>query len=118
MCIRDRKGTRWFKIDHGQASGVLKSVYNHYKRALEMSRKNRHFVKTNFTQEKMTEKLGELSVPSLVIHGEVDPLLPLHCGEATASAIPGAKLLTYPEMGHNLPEIYWPEIIKEILSLC
>jgi|TARA_Y100000361_G_scaffold36690_1_gene31273 glycosyltransferase involved in cell wall biosynthesis len=54
------KGTRWFKIDHGQASGVLKSVYNHYKRALEMSRKNRHFVKTNFTQEKMTEKLGEL----------------------------------------------------------
>ena len=65
-----------------------------------------------------TEKLGELSVPSLVIHGEVDPLLPLHCGEATASAIPGAKLLTYPEMGHNLPEIYWPEIIKEILSFC
>ena len=65
-----------------------------------------------------TEKLSGLSVPSLVIHGEVDPLLPLNCGEATASAIPGAKLLTYPEMGHNLPEIYWPEIIKEILSLC
>ena len=54
------EGSKWFKIDHQQASGVLKSVYKTYKRALEMSRKNRQFVRDNFTQEKMTEKLGEL----------------------------------------------------------
>ena len=54
------QGSRWFKIDHNQASSVMKSVYNSYKKALGLSRKNRHFVKTNFTQEKMTEKLGEL----------------------------------------------------------
>ena len=35
-----------------------------------------------------SEKLSKLSVPSLVIHGEVDPLLPLHCGEATAQLYP------------------------------
>ena len=51
---------KWFKIDHNQASGVLKSVYKNYKKALEMSRKNRQFVKDNFTQDKMTEKLTEL----------------------------------------------------------
>jgi len=54
------KGSRWFKIDHNQASGVLKSVHTNYKKALGLSRKNRHHVKTNFTMEKMTEKLGEL----------------------------------------------------------
>ena len=54
------EAAKWFKIDHQQASGVFKSVYNNYKKALVMSRKNRHYVKTNFTQEKMTEKLGEL----------------------------------------------------------
>ena len=65
-----------------------------------------------------TEKLSNLSIPSLVIHGEVDPLLPLHCGEATATAIPKAKLLTFAEMGHDLPEKYWSEIIGEILNFC
>ena len=65
-----------------------------------------------------TEKLSNLSIPSLVIHGEVDPLLPLHCGEATATAIPKAKLLTFAEMGHDLPEKYWSEIIAEILNFC
>ena len=52
--------TKWFKIDHNQARGVLKSVYKNYKKALEMSRKNRQYVKDNFTQDKMTEKLTEL----------------------------------------------------------
>ena len=65
-----------------------------------------------------SEKLSKLSVPSLVIHGEVDPLLPLHCGEATAAAIPKAKLVTFEEMGHDLPEKYWPEIIEELLNFC
>jgi pimeloyl-ACP methyl ester carboxylesterase len=61
-------------------------------------------------------KLAKLSMPSLVIHGEVDPLLPLHCGLSTASAIPGSKLVTFKEMGHDLPEKYWPEIISELLN--
>ena len=65
-----------------------------------------------------TEKLSNLSIPSLVIHGEVDPLLPLHCGEATATAIPKAKLLTFAEMGHALPAKFWSEIIAEILIFC
>ncbi len=54
------EGSKWFKIDHQQATGVLKSVYKNYKKALEMSRKNRQFVRDNFTQEHMTTKLGEL----------------------------------------------------------
>ncbi|MBT94698.1 MAG: alpha/beta hydrolase [Acidimicrobiaceae bacterium] len=62
-------------------------------------------------------KLAKLSIPTLVIHGEVDPLLPLHCGVSTASAIPGSKLVTFKEMGHDLPEKHWSEIIGELSRL-
>ncbi len=64
-----------------------------------------------------TEKLNNLRLPALVIHGGVDPLLPLHCGIATAEAIPESKLLVYDDMGHDLPPIYWAEISEEIRNL-
>ena len=50
-----------------------------------------------------TEALREIKAPTLVIHGEDDPLIVKSGGEATATAIPGAKLVTIPGMGHDLP---------------
>ena len=49
------------------------------------------------------ESLRSLKIPTLVIHGESDPLVPTASGRATAAAIPGAKLITIPGMGHDLP---------------
>lgn len=49
------------------------------------------------------ERLKRVSTPTLVIHGEDDPLVPLPGGEDTAAHIPGAKLTTFPGMGHDLP---------------
>ena len=49
------------------------------------------------------EALGALRVPTLVIHGDKDPLVPLAAGQATAAAIPGARLWVVPGMGHDLP---------------
>jgi pimeloyl-ACP methyl ester carboxylesterase len=61
-----------------------------------------------------TEKLKSIDVPTLVIHGEEDPLLPVECGLATAAAIPGSRLKIIPGMGHALPEAVWPQIVAEI----
>lgn len=47
--------------------------------------------------------LRTITVPTLVIHGEDDPLVPLAGGKDTADNIPGARLLTIPGMGHDLP---------------
>lgn len=47
--------------------------------------------------------LRKINVPTLVIHGEDDPLVPLAGGKDTADNIPGARLLTIPGMGHDLP---------------
>jgi pimeloyl-ACP methyl ester carboxylesterase len=53
-------------------------------------------------------------VPTLVIHGLADPLVRPDGGMATARAVPGAKLVMYPDMGHDLPLTRWPDIVAEI----
>ncbi len=47
--------------------------------------------------------LRALDVPTLVLHGEDDPLIPVAHGHDTAAVIPGAKLRTIPGWGHDLP---------------
>jgi len=64
-----------------------------------------------------TEKLSSLEIPTLVIHGSVDPLLPLHCGISTAEAIPEAELLIFEDMGHDLPEELWEQVVTKIKLL-
>ena len=64
-----------------------------------------------------TEKLGQLTMPALVIHGGLDPLIPPAGGEMTANAIPNAKLIVYDDMGHNLPRPRWADIADAILAL-
>ena len=47
--------------------------------------------------------LKDIKAPTLVIHGEDDPLVPLAGGQDTVANIPGARLMTIPGMGHDLP---------------
>ncbi|MEO9461563.1 MAG: alpha/beta fold hydrolase [Marinomonas sp.] len=50
-----------------------------------------------------TAMLANVTVPTLVMHGEDDPLVKVEAGRATAAAIPGAKLKTISGWGHDLP---------------
>jgi pimeloyl-ACP methyl ester carboxylesterase len=61
-----------------------------------------------------TRALAAVSVPTLVIHGRDDPLIPVSGGEATARAVPGAELLVIPGMGHDLPPELWPTLADAI----
>ena len=63
-----------------------------------------------------TDALGAVTAPTLVIHGKADPLVTPSGGEATAAAIPGAKLLMFDDMGHDLPEPLWPKITGAIID--
>lgn len=62
-------------------------------------------------------ELARVRVPTLVLHGEDDPMILVKAGKATAEAIPGARLVTYPGMGHDLPRALWATIIDEIVAL-
>ncbi len=61
-----------------------------------------------------TEALAHVRVPTLVVHGLVDRLVKPSGGMATARAIPGSRLIMYPDMGHDLPKSRWDELVDEI----
>jgi len=63
-----------------------------------------------------TERLGALRMPTLVVHGREDSLVTLSGGEATAAAIPGADLLVYGQMGHDIPELYWSQLADAVFG--
>jgi pimeloyl-ACP methyl ester carboxylesterase len=62
-------------------------------------------------------RLSTLDIPTLVIHGTVDPLFPLAHGQALADEIPGATLLEIPGMGHEAPPPpTWDVVIPAVLA--
>jgi pimeloyl-ACP methyl ester carboxylesterase len=66
------------------------------------------------TSEGRRESLRSVEIPTLVIHGDADPLVPVEGGLDTVKAIPGAKMLLIEGLGHNLPEAIRPQIIEAV----
>ncbi|KAA0118484.1 alpha/beta fold hydrolase [Mycolicibacterium sp. P9-22] len=58
----------------------------------------------------------QTSAPTVVIHGKADKLMRPSGGRAIARAIPGARLVLFDGMGHELPEPLWDDIIGELKS--
>lgn len=61
------------------------------------------------------ERLGEITAPTLVIHGADDPFFPLGNGEALAAEIHGAELLVLPETGQELPGRVWDVVVDALV---
>jgi pimeloyl-ACP methyl ester carboxylesterase len=62
--------------------------------------------------------LRRITVPTLVLHGDRDPLVPIGAGRDTASNVPGAVFHAIPGMGHDLPEPLLPRLVDEIAGHC
>jgi pimeloyl-ACP methyl ester carboxylesterase len=61
--------------------------------------------------------LSSVTVPTLVIHGTDDPVVPWEAGRDTAEAIPRAELMLIDGMGHDLPHGgAWPRIVEAIAA--
>ncbi len=66
--------------------------------------------------ESWHERLGGLDIPTLVIHGDEDPILPYDHGQALHAAINGSQMLTLPGVGHELPRGVWSRVVPAILE--
>ena len=64
------------------------------------------------------EQLRQLSVPTLVIHGTADPLLPLRAGKETAECIEGARFMPMEGMGHDLAASRQLEMADAVAAHC
>ncbi len=69
------------------------------------------------TQVNRVPALASVKIPTLVVHGTSDPLVPVEGGKDTAKAIPGAQLMLIDGMGHDLPHGgAWPRIVEAIAA--
>ncbi len=60
--------------------------------------------------------LRNLTVPTLVMHGDCDRLIDVSGGRRTAEVVPGARFVLLEGMGHDYPPGYWPRIVSEVAS--
>jgi pimeloyl-ACP methyl ester carboxylesterase len=66
--------------------------------------------------EPVRSRLGEVTAPTLVLHGTEDPLFPYGHAEALAAEIPGAELLALDGVGHQMPpHQVWDVVIPAVL---
>ena len=66
--------------------------------------------------ERWRARLGEIRVPTLVLHGTDDPMFPLPHGEALAGEIPGARLVVLPGVGHEPPPASVQAVIVDAIA--
>lgn len=86
-----------------------------YRSGLNPEASGRHLLAAALDGDR-TARLQQLDVPTLVIHGAVDPMLRVEAGAATAAAIPGAELLVLPDVGHELPRAVHQRVADAITS--
>jgi pimeloyl-ACP methyl ester carboxylesterase len=121
--------TREGRIEHGVwIRRVLTGAGNPFDEAAEVRRTERAVDRSYypsgtgrqlvaiFTAHSRLERLAQVKKPALVIHGIDDPLVPVDNGRRVADAVPGARLLEFEGMGHNMPERFWPEILDAIVD--
>jgi len=113
------KGVYGFRLTSGphfDADAVRQMVKESFDRSYRPDGAGRQGLAIAASRDR-TWDLGRVRVPALVIHGLVDRLVQPSGGIATARAIPGAKLVMYPDMGHDLPRPRWPDIVTDITEI-
>lgn len=84
-----------------------------YQRSYSPAGAERHLAAVLFPNDR-TEALRHVGVPTLVVHGDADPLVDVSGARATAAAVPGADLMIIEGMAHDLPAAVWPPLVEAI----
>jgi pimeloyl-ACP methyl ester carboxylesterase len=103
-------GTRYFDRDEAREMAVASFDRCHYPEGAL-----RHYAAV-LSAPSRVEQLRAVQVPTLVIHGRADRVVPLAGGEQIAASVPGASMLELNDMGHGRPSALRPIIADAILS--
>jgi pimeloyl-ACP methyl ester carboxylesterase len=114
VAMKQLMGSPGYQLDEQAIADIGRRSYQRHPGSPDDDQRQRAAVTASGDRR---QALAGLRIPALVLHGEDDPVMRPKAGLATASAIPGARLVTYPGMGHDLPRALWPSIIGEIRTL-
>ena len=109
-------GSPGYPLDEDMVRDIAARSFQRHPNAEQGERDNQRQRAAVIASGDRRRALAGLRIPALVIHGEQDPVIRPRGGRATARAIPGARLVTYPGMGHDLPAALWPSIVGEITA--
>lgn len=98
------------------AEEMRRSIAEQYDRAVNFAAADNHATVIASSPSRL-HRLGEITCPTLIIHGTADPIFPVAHGETAAEAIPHAELLTIDGLGHEVPRWAWPTMIPAMLKL-
>lgn len=100
--------------EHFDEDEVRRASIRAWDRA-EGPQNNAHHLAANLHTPSSADRLPEVTAPTLVIHGDVDPLVHRSGGERVAALMPGARLMVIEGMGHDLPAPNRPAAIFDAL---
>jgi pimeloyl-ACP methyl ester carboxylesterase len=103
-------GSKGFPVDEDRVRALAAASYERGHRPAGTARQ----LAAIMASGDRTERLRQLRMPAAVFHGRSDPLVPFRGGRATAEAIPGARLVAIPGMGHDLPREVWPQLVDAV----
>jgi pimeloyl-ACP methyl ester carboxylesterase len=121
----DREGAiehavRFFRTvgspDHFEEDRVRRRAADAYDRAFNPQGAALQMLATTASGDRAAE-LASLDVPTLVIHGDRDPLIDVSGGRRVAELVPGAELVVLEGMGHDLPTYFWPMVVELVTKL-
>ncbi len=103
-------------VDEDQLATVAGRVFD---RSRDMATAANHFCLDGIPhegEEPVRDRLGEITAPTLVVHGTADPFFRLGHAEALVREIPGARLMTLEGCGHQMPPPrVWPQLVPALL---
>ena len=114
VALKRLTGTARYPIDEELIRDIGRRSYERHSGSEAGDFRQRAAVSASGSRRKA---LAAVRIPTLVLHGDQDPIINVKAGRATAAAIPGARLVIYPQMGHDLPRELWPSILDEIAAL-
>ena len=109
------EGERAFAGPCYDAAATLETARRVAERSIDPAAAANHFLVEGRAPQ---GTLADVAAPTLVLHGEADPMFPPEHGAALAAAVPGARLVLLSGVGHQYPpRIAWGVVVPEILAL-
>jgi pimeloyl-ACP methyl ester carboxylesterase len=121
---RDDEGEKWVRTWRATVSPTLPADEAHWReagriafdRGVDPKGDARHFA-AQLAAGDRRPLLATITCPAVVIHGKRDGMCHWKAGRATADAIPGARFVLHPEMGHLPASTQWPAMVDEISAV-
>lgn len=103
----------WGSPAYFDAQRITADAYAAFDRCWDPDGRQRQAMAVGHSKSR-EDSLRSLNVPTLVVHGDADRLVPTEFGRRTAEVIPGARFEVVEGMGHDYPPQHWDRMVELI----